>query len=133
MRTNNQEIGQRDKLFNRVEARALLPLVKSITEKHQLELAPVKQKLEKMLANDPRRGPIEREFEQIVTRWRGKIELLGATVPGLWVVEFNVGEGWLSWRYPELSLSSFRLAGAKLSERQNLASYIEETDPDWAC
>ncbi|GHA07211.1 hypothetical protein GCM10008090_16260 [Arenicella chitinivorans] len=133
MRSTNQEIGQRDKLFNLVEAQALLPLVQVITERHRTELMPVKQKLEKMLANDPRRAPFEREFEQIVTRWRGKIELLGATVPGLWVVEFNVGEGWLSWRYPELSLSSFRVAGATLSERQNLARYIEETDPDWAC
>lgn len=133
MQQISQEIGQRDKLFNLAEARALLPLVKSITEKHQCELAPVKERLEKMLANDPRRAPFEHEFEQIVTRWRAKIELLGATVPGLWVVEFNVGEGWLSWRYPELSLSSFRPTGAKLSDRRSLASYIEETDPDWAC
>lgn len=126
-------LGTRDKLFNLAEARELLPLVQSITQKHHQELSPIRLRLEKMLSNDPRRASVETLYEGIVRRWKDKIELLGASVAGLWVVEFNVGEGCLSWRYPELTLGSFRANNKPLAERQKLADYIEETDPDWAC
>lgn len=126
------EIGQPGKLFNLAEARALLPLVRTITEYHQAELGPIQLRLNKILSNDPRRPVIELEYEQVVSRWRSKVEQLGPQVFGLWVVEFDVGEGVLCWRYPEFSLNYFRAAGKPFSERVKLASYIEETDPDWA-
>ena len=120
------------KLFDLNEAKALLPLVKSITKNHQTELAPVQQRMNMMLSNDPRRNVVEIEYEQIVTQWRNKIEKLGATVFGLWVVEFDVGEGRLCWRHPELSLNYFRSTGSSFSDRLKLADYIESNDPDWA-
>ena len=121
-----------EKLFNLTEARDLLPLVLSITQKHQCELEPIQDRLNKMLSNDPRRNPIEREYEQVVSKWKVKIEKLGASVHGLWVVEFNVGEGAISWRYPELGLKYFREKGADKMSRLKLRDYIEECDPDWA-
>jgi hypothetical protein len=50
---------------------------------------------------------------------------------GLWVVEFDVGEGFLSWRWPEIGLNYFRMPDKPLSGRVRLKTYIEETDPDW--
>nr|WHW29615.1 hypothetical protein [uncultured bacterium] len=126
------EIGQPGKLFNLEEAREHLPLVQAITRKHQAQLAPVQARLSKMLSNDPRRATLEVDYEQVVSRWRGKIEQLGASVHGLWVVEFNVGEGALCWRYPELTLNYLRFHGEAFSSRTKLAVYIEEHDPDWA-
>lgn len=126
------EIGQAGKLFNRPEARELLPLVRSITETYQLQLAPIQQRLNMMLSNDPRRSAIETEFEHVVSHWKAKIEQLGPKVYGLWVVEFDVGEGYLSWRYPEVGLNFFRAHGASIADRVRLSQYIEETDPDWA-
>lgn len=126
------EIAPFEKLFNLAEAKNLLPLVKSVTQKHQSELEPVQDRLNRMLSNDPRRNPIEQEYQQLVSRWKAKIEKLGANVRGLWVVEFNVGEGSISWRYPELGLSYFRQNGADLASRLKLVDYIEEVDPDWA-
>ncbi|MBX2848032.1 MAG: DUF2203 domain-containing protein [Acidiferrobacterales bacterium] len=126
------EIAPFEKLFNLAEARSLLPLVQSVTEKHRAELTPIQERLSKMLSNDPRRNPIEREYEAVVSMWKAKIEKLGAIVRGLWVVEFNVGEGVLSWRYPELSLNYFRANGDDFASRVKLADYIEEYDPDWS-
>ena len=125
------EIGQKNKLFNLDEAQEHLPLVKTITQKYQLLLAPIQNRLNKMLSNDPRRAEVEVEYEKIVSVWLGKIEQLGARVQGLWVVEFSVGEGHLCWRYPELSLNYIRLKGQVFSSRIKLANYIEEYDPDW--
>ena len=126
------EIGLKDKLFNLSEARELLVLVQAVTKTQETLLAPVQDRLNKMLSNDPRRNVYERQYEAIVEQWRNKVELLGARVSGLWMVEFDVGEGSLSWRYPELSLNHFRGNGVAFAERVKLRDYIEEHDPDWA-
>lgn len=126
------EIAPFEKLFNLAEAKSLLPLVQSVTSKHQAQLAPIQDRLNKMLSNDPRRNPIEHEYEQVVSKWKSKIEKLGAVVRGLWVVEFNVGEGALCWRHPELSLNYFRACGDDFTSRVKLSDYIEECDPDWS-
>lgn len=126
------EIGVKKKLFNLQEAGDLLPLVQSVTQKQQQALAPIQLRLNKMLSNDPRRNSFEHEYEVVVSQWRSKIELLGAQVSGLWVVEFDMGDGYLAWRYPELSLSYFRANDGSFSERVKLSGYIEEHDPDWA-
>ena len=125
------EIGQQEKLFNLSEAREHLALVQTITKRHQILLAPIQVRLAKMLSNDPRRVAIESEYEGIVSKWKIKIEHLGACVRGLWIVEFNVGEAVLCWRYPELSLNYVREQQQQFSERQKLSSYIEVHDPDW--
>lgn len=126
------EIGRRDKLFNLDEASALLPLIQSLTQQHRLELEPKQTRLTKLLANDPRRGVFEQEYQESVSTWKNKIELLGAKVCGLWIVEFNVGDGAICWRHPELSLHYFRPAGDAFSERVVLQDYIAAYDPDWA-
>lgn len=126
------EIGQPGKLYNLVEAREHLPLVQSITTRHHTQLLPIQTRLNKMLSNDLRRSCIEEEYEQVVSVWRTKVEQLGAKVHGLWVVEFNVGEVVLCWRYPELSLNYVRVHGQPFSSRVRLSDYIAERDPDWA-
>lgn len=128
----NTEIGQTDRIFSLAEAQSVFPLVQAITQKHKVELEPQQLRLNKILANDPRRPRMENEYQAVVRRWRTKIEQLGATVTGLWVVEFNMGEGGLSWRHPELSLHYFRPRHAVFSDRVPLAQYIDEHDPDWA-
>lgn len=128
----SNDIGSTNKLFNLHEAKSLVALVRSITQKHQTELTPVQQRLNKMLSNDPRRKVFEQQYEKVVSRWRHKVTQLGAKVAGLWVVEFDVGEGVLSWKYPELSLAYFREHKWPAAERVKLTHYIEDHDPDWA-
>ena len=120
------------KLFSLEETRDLFGLVQQVTTKHQRQLSPIQARLDKMLSNDPRRRFVEAEFEEVVSRWKSKIERLGAKVCGLWVVEFDVGDGALCWRYPELSLQYFRPNGCDLASRVRVADYIAEVDPDWA-
>ena len=126
------EIGSKNKLFNLAEAQELWPLVRKITEKHQQELEPIQRRLNLMLANDPRRKAVEAEYSDVVAAWRTKLEQLGVDVAGLWSVGFNVGEGFLSWKYPELTLAFFISHDAP-QERLKLSDYIDEYDPDWAC
>ena len=126
------EIGNEKKFFGLSEAQALLPLIQAITEKHQQELKPIQHRLESMLSNDPRRKSWESEFSDVVSRWRNKVQQLGAKVTDLWVVGFDVGEVLLSWKYPELSISYF-ISHSDPQQRVKLSEYVDVYDPDWAC
>lgn len=125
------EIGIRDKLFDLSEAKELLPLIQVVTERHFHKLDPIQTRMAKMLSNDPRRQAYEQEFERQVSQWRSKVAQLGARVAGLWAVEFDVVDGSLCWRYPELTINSFRKHGEAFSERVKLRDYIDESDPEW--
>lgn len=107
-----------------------MPLVIKVTRAQSDALQPWQHKLDRMLSNDPRRPVLEREYEKLVSAWRGKINRLGAKAAGLWEVEFDVGGGALNWRYPELQIAHFRPENDTI--RQRLTDYIEENDPDWA-
>lgn len=134
------EIGNSKKLFTLKEANALLPLVKNITQTCHQELTPVQQKLSKLLASDPRRSVLEKEYEAIVKTWKTKIEQLGLHSSRLWLVEFDVGEGRLLWKLPDQRISVFVTDNLEnIGEGQGrgqtrslLKDYIKLHNPDWA-
>lgn len=118
-------------LFTLPEARALLPLVSRMTASAVAELAPQQRRLRRMLACDPRLGPIEQAYEQVVRRWIGKVERLGLQASGLWWVSFDIGEGYVCWRYPELRLEYYRGYGDRPEDRRKISEVCEQYRPDW--
>ncbi len=120
------------RMFTLAEARALFPLVRRITEAAYRELEPVRRKLEAMVPANPRMQEVEREYEGIVKAWVGKMERLGLVVKGLWLVDFDTGDGYLCWKFPELKLGHYHGYHEGFSGRRPLREVIEELDPDWA-
>ena len=120
------------KLFVLVEASELLPVVRKITENAFERLTKLNERLELMLLCDPRRTVIADEYEKIVRQWIANITRLGAIPNGLWRVDFDTGEGYLSWRFPELKIGYFRDYGSEFDDRMPVKSLIEEIAPIWA-
>ncbi|MFZ0486248.1 MAG: DUF2203 domain-containing protein [Arenicellales bacterium] len=120
------------RVFTLAEAEALLPLIRGITEQSAGELAPVKQRLNNMLATDPRTPAVQREYEEIIKRWVSKLERLGVVVKGLWLVDFDTGDGYLCWKYPELRVAHYHGYDDGFAGRRPLVETVEELDPDWA-
>ncbi|MDX1409684.1 MAG: DUF2203 domain-containing protein [Saprospiraceae bacterium] len=114
------------------EANELFPLVRRITREAHDELVPIKQQLDNMLSTDPRIGVIEKRYERVVKRWVNKMERLGLVVKGLWLVDFDTGDGYLCWKYPEIELSYYHDYSSGFAGRRPLDVVIEELDPDWA-
>ena len=118
--------------FTLEEAKETLPLVKQITAESYEELNIVKTRLQNLLPSDPRIVRIEKKYEAIVKRWISKMERLGLVVKGLWLIDFDTGDGYLCWKYPELEISYFHNYTGGFAARKPIAEVIEETRPDWA-
>ena len=120
------------RVFTLAEAEALFPLVRKLTQDAYQELEPVRRKLEAMVPTNPLIQDIERQYETIVKRWVGKMERLGLVVKGLWLVDFDTGDGYLCWRFPELRIGYYHGYHEGYSGRRPLRDVVEELDPDWA-
>ena len=120
------------RVFTLAEAEELFPLVRAITEAAWHTLEPVRARLESMVPGNPRMYAIETEYEAIVKRWMAKMHRLGLTVKGLWLVDFDTGDGYLCWKFPELRLGHYHSYQDGFGGRRPLREVIEELDPDWA-
>jgi hypothetical protein len=103
-----------------------------ITRSAAQDLAPLQEEMSRLLDCDPRQEPLREQFEQIVRKWLSQVQRLGLRVSGLWEVGFDTGDGYLSWRYPELRLAYFRYYEESFSRRRPLGQVIEEDQPEWA-
>lgn len=120
------------RVFTLAEAEALFPLVWKLTRAAYLELEPVRHRLEAMVPTNPQIRVVEKQYEAIVRRWVGKMERLGLVVKGLWLVDFDTGDGYLCWRFPELRIGHYHGYQEGFAGRRPLAEVVEELDPDWA-
>lgn len=120
------------RVFTLAEAEALFPLVRRLTQSAHQELEPVRRALEAMLPTNPSIQDVERQYEAIVKRWVGKMERLGLVVKGLWLVDFDTGDGYLCWKFPELRIAYYHSYHEGYAGRVPLRQVVEEFDPDWA-
>ena len=120
------------KLYVLAEASELLPVVRKVTENAYKRLSRLDERLELMLLCDPRRAALADEYEKIVRKWIASITRLGAIPNGLWRVDFDTGEGYLCWRFPELKIGYFRDYDCEFDDRMSVKLLIEETAPVWA-
>lgn len=118
--------------FTLAEAEELFPVVRAITEAAWQELEPVRKRLESMVPSNPRAREVERDYETIVKRWMAKMARLGLVVKGLWLVDFDTGDGYLCWKFPELRIGHYHGHHEGFGARRLLREIIEELDPDWA-
>ncbi len=132
--SNIVQIGSPDvpRYFTLSEASDALKLVKSITHDSYVQLQAIKSKLEKLLPSDPRVVFVEKEYEQVVKAWIAKMERLGVIVKGLWMIDFDTGDGYLCWKYPEYEISFYHDYTGGFASRIPIAEVIDELSPDWA-
>lgn len=47
------------------------------------------------------------EYDAIIMQWVERIHRLGGIAKGLWLVDFDTGQGYLCWAYPEEKVEHF--------------------------
>jgi hypothetical protein len=83
--------------FTFEEAKKLLPAVRERTRR---ALA----KIEALQENGVEGGP---EAKGILVAWAREMEELGIEVKGPWLVDFDSGDGYWCWRWPEETLDYY--------------------------
>jgi len=99
--------------FTLDEARGLLPTIRRVTRRAVLNVEDVHQ----MHTDAPTSQEAELAVQAVISAWSEQISQLGCESKGLWQVDFDNGDGYYCWRYPEETLNYFHLYGDGFSQR----------------
>jgi hypothetical protein len=89
------------------EALATFPVVRDLTAAAVRQIAALAREIEVTDADAERRQELETTHQQVVEQWTREVESLGCEVKGLWLVDWDSGDGYFCWKYPEPSLAHF--------------------------
>jgi hypothetical protein len=96
------------RIFTIDEARDLLPLVYHITEEAHKIVKKMIHRLEALQGSDlVLAAEIEAKINFEVTRWQNKVVRLGAVPKGMWLADFDCGNGFYCWKFPENNIRFF--------------------------
>jgi len=84
-----------------------MPAVQAMTAEAVKQAEAVADLLEDMEDDDPNRSILVAELKLIVDGWADRIREMGLEAKGLWLVDFDNGDGYYCWQHPEESLSHY--------------------------
>ena len=93
--------------FTKEEAEGLLPVVRRITEQVSGEVSELQEQIRYVPHTEPLYQRLYSQIELAVRRWAIKISKLGCEPRGIWLVDFDAGKGWFTWRLGDSGLAFF--------------------------
>ncbi|MEO8075937.1 MAG: DUF2203 domain-containing protein [Acidobacteriota bacterium] len=94
-------------IFTLQQARDLLPDVKHVTADAVRRAESLSAQLHGLAEDDPEHVSLSAALRQVVTDWTEQVRSLGLEAKGLWLVDFDNGEGYYCWSYPEPNICHF--------------------------
>ncbi|MCM2269078.1 MAG: DUF2203 domain-containing protein [Thermoanaerobaculia bacterium] len=95
------------RVFSYDEALSLFPAVRERTAAAVREIDELAAALGTVAPAAAEIADPESAFKEVVDRWTQEIESLGCEVKGLWLVDWDAGDGYFCWRHPEPALAHF--------------------------
>lgn len=92
-------------IFSLEEAQRILPVVRRITLEFSAKVELLIARLETLQLNQTETiCALEKQVNDLIQCWNDKIRKLGAEPRGLWVVDFDSGNGYFCWKHPEADI-----------------------------
>lgn len=95
------------RIFSYDEALETFPLVRDLTAAAVRQIEALTTTVGSREELDDRRTELEDERERIVGVWAQEVISLGCEVKGLWLVDWDSGDGYYCWRFPEQAIGFF--------------------------
>jgi len=95
------------RIFSYDEALETFPLVRDLTAAAVRHVEALVNSLGSRDEMDDRRQELEESCEKIVRVWTAEVTSIGCEVKGLWLVDWDSGDGYYCWRFPESAISFF--------------------------
>lgn len=98
----------RQRCFTHEEAEALLPIIYRLTDEASRQMKKLVQCLETLPPSATERAlEIEAEVDRLIERWQNKLTRLGVVPKGLWLADFDNGNGYWCWKFPETRIQHY--------------------------
>ena len=94
-------------IFSLQQAREMLPHVKHLTADAVRRAEALASQLQGLGEDDPVHVQLSGALRDVVNTWADELRALGLEVKGLWLVDFDNGEGYYCWCYPEEAITHF--------------------------
>jgi hypothetical protein len=94
-------------IFSLEQARELLPDVKHLTADAVRRTEALASQLHGLAEDDPQHVSLSAALREVVNGWVEQLHSLGLEPKGLWLVDFDNGDGYYCWSYPEPTISHY--------------------------
>jgi hypothetical protein len=98
---------QGKRVFSYDEAVSTFPIVRDVTTAAVRQIEALVNTVASRDELESRRDELEEAREKIVQVWAQEVSSVGCEVKGLWLVDWDSGDGYYCWRFPEASISFF--------------------------
>ena len=89
------------------EALAHFPVVRDLTRQAVQQVEALFNRVQSRAEMEEHRDEIETSYQNIVAAWADEVASLGCVVKGMWLVDWDSGDGYYCWKYPEETISFF--------------------------
>jgi hypothetical protein len=93
--------------FSLDQARELLPEVKHLTAEAVRRAETLASQLQGLAEDDADFRSLTLALREVVDEWVDQVRALGLEAKGLWLVDFDNGQGYYCWSYPEPSICHY--------------------------
>ncbi len=97
----------RSRVFTYQEALATFPRVHRLTAQAVQQVEALVNRLQSRDELADRKAELEEAVEGIVQAWAAELMALGCEIKGMWLVDWDSGDGYYCWRYPEEALGHY--------------------------
>lgn len=112
------------RIFTLKEAQQLLPQVRALTAAAAAGAASLEARFESA-GTDAARSHLASQSQALWRDWARDVEALGCDVKGLWLVDFDSGDGiFYCWQYPEEQLEFFHDYDSGFAGRRPLGGLL---------